>query len=200
MRLNDKVAVITGAAGGQGQAAARLFAEEGARLVVTDIDEDGAEKTAEEVAAQDEDSVVTLLHGAVEDANTAICQANQQNKTDMGSTTTGFMIVGDLAYIFNVGDSRTYMQRDGKLYQLTNDHSLVGQLVGSGDGRGLDDQAEGTQARDPGPRNGGPHRRGGRGLLGGALRSHVRVSLPIPGQGRGGVRCAGTSWLPTAWE
>ena len=49
MRLNDKVAVITGAAGGQGQAAARLFAEEGARLVVTDIDKDGAEKTAEEI-------------------------------------------------------------------------------------------------------------------------------------------------------
>jgi NAD(P)-dependent dehydrogenase (short-subunit alcohol dehydrogenase family) len=49
VRLNDKVAVITGAAGGQGQAAARLFAEEGARLIVTDIDGEGAEKTAEQV-------------------------------------------------------------------------------------------------------------------------------------------------------
>jgi NAD(P)-dependent dehydrogenase (short-subunit alcohol dehydrogenase family) len=49
MRLNDKVAVITGAAGGQGQAAARLFAEEGARLVVSDIDKEGAEKTAQEI-------------------------------------------------------------------------------------------------------------------------------------------------------
>jgi meso-butanediol dehydrogenase / (S,S)-butanediol dehydrogenase / diacetyl reductase len=49
MRLDGKVAVITGAAGGQGQAAARLFAEEGARLVVTDIDGEGAEKTAEEI-------------------------------------------------------------------------------------------------------------------------------------------------------
>jgi NAD(P)-dependent dehydrogenase (short-subunit alcohol dehydrogenase family) len=49
MRLSDKVAVITGAAGGQGQAAARLFAEEGARLVVSDIDKEGAEKTAQEI-------------------------------------------------------------------------------------------------------------------------------------------------------
>ena len=49
MRLNDKVAVITGAAGGQGQAAARLFAEEGARLIVTDINKEGAEKTAEQI-------------------------------------------------------------------------------------------------------------------------------------------------------
>jgi serine/threonine protein phosphatase PrpC len=90
------------------------------------------EKAGGEVAEQTEDVLVELLHGAVEDANTAICQKNQQAGTDMGSTITGFMIVGDLAYIFNVGDSRTYMQRDGKLYQLTNDHSLVGQLVAGG--------------------------------------------------------------------
>ena len=69
---------------------------------------------------------------AIEDANTAICQVNQRDKTDMGCTLTGFMIVGDRAYIFNVGDSRTYMLRDGKIYQLTNDHSLVGQLVAGG--------------------------------------------------------------------
>jgi serine/threonine protein phosphatase PrpC len=50
----------------------------------------------------------------------------------MGSTLTGFMMVGDHAYVVNVGDSRTYMLRDGKLYQLTNDHSLVGQLVAGG--------------------------------------------------------------------
>ncbi|GHO94188.1 hypothetical protein KSF_042360 [Reticulibacter mediterranei] len=90
------------------------------------------EKAGGNVPEQTEDTLVELLHGAVEDANTAICQKNQQAGTDMGSTITGFMIVGDLAYIFNVGDSRTYMQRDGKLYQLTNDHSLVGQLVAGG--------------------------------------------------------------------
>lgn len=91
-----------------------------------------AEKAATEATLLDEDHLVEMLHGSVEDANTAICQVNQQKGTDMGSTITGFMIAGDLAYIFNVGDSRTYMQRDGKLYQLTNDHSLVGQLVAGG--------------------------------------------------------------------
>jgi serine/threonine protein phosphatase PrpC len=42
------------------------------------------------------------------------------------------MIEGDYAYILNVGDSRTYMVRGGQIYQLTNDHSLVGQLVAGG--------------------------------------------------------------------
>lgn len=39
MRLADKVAVITGSASGMGQAAAELFAAEGARVVVTDVNE-----------------------------------------------------------------------------------------------------------------------------------------------------------------
>jgi len=38
MRLNDKVAVVTGAGSGIGQATAELLAEEGARVVVADID------------------------------------------------------------------------------------------------------------------------------------------------------------------
>ncbi|HZU69474.1 MAG TPA: protein phosphatase 2C domain-containing protein [Ktedonobacteraceae bacterium] len=91
-----------------------------------------AEKNGETVKPFDEDTLVSLFHDAIQDANAALCQQNQQDKTDMGSTITGFMIVGDHAYIINVGDSRTYMLRGQQLYQLTTDHSLVGQLVASG--------------------------------------------------------------------
>ena len=91
-----------------------------------------SEKADETVKPADEDSLVSLLQSTIEDANAAICQVNQRDKTDMGSTITGFMVVGDYAYILNVGDSRTYMVRGQQIYQLTNDHSLVGQLVASG--------------------------------------------------------------------
>jgi serine/threonine protein phosphatase PrpC len=91
-----------------------------------------SEKTSGTLQSFDEDTLVATLHGAVEDANAALCQANQRDKSDMGSTLTGFMVVGDHAYIINVGDSRTYMLRDSTLYQLTTDHSLVGQLVAGG--------------------------------------------------------------------
>jgi serine/threonine protein phosphatase PrpC len=86
-------------------------------------------KTAEPL---DEDDLVGLLRNTIEEANLALCQKNQQDKTDMGSTLTGYMIAGEHAYIVNVGDSRTYMVRGGQIYQLTTDHSLVGQLVAGG--------------------------------------------------------------------
>jgi 3alpha(or 20beta)-hydroxysteroid dehydrogenase len=48
-RLDGKVAVITGSAGGIGAAAARRLAQEGALLTLTDADEQGAERLADEL-------------------------------------------------------------------------------------------------------------------------------------------------------
>ncbi|RUM99076.1 glucose 1-dehydrogenase [Pseudaminobacter arsenicus] len=48
-RLRDKVAIITGAASGFGEGMARRFAEEGARVVVADLNAKGAERVASEI-------------------------------------------------------------------------------------------------------------------------------------------------------
>jgi len=48
MRFNDKVVVITGGAGGVGQSLVRLFAREGARLMIADMNESGCRDAAEE--------------------------------------------------------------------------------------------------------------------------------------------------------
>jgi NAD(P)-dependent dehydrogenase (short-subunit alcohol dehydrogenase family) len=49
-RLDGKVCVITGAGSGIGQASARLFAGEGARVVVADVDLQAAQATVEDIA------------------------------------------------------------------------------------------------------------------------------------------------------
>jgi NAD(P)-dependent dehydrogenase (short-subunit alcohol dehydrogenase family) len=54
-RFADKVAIITGAAGGIGRAAARRFASEGARVVLVDMDRAGLDDVAREIAAKDGD-------------------------------------------------------------------------------------------------------------------------------------------------
>ena len=48
-RLDDKVCVITSAGGGMGADAAHLFTEEGAKVVVADVDGDAAAKVAGDV-------------------------------------------------------------------------------------------------------------------------------------------------------
>jgi NAD(P)-dependent dehydrogenase (short-subunit alcohol dehydrogenase family) len=49
MRLQDKVAIVTGAASGMGAATARLFAAEGAKVVLADITEDAGAAMAAEI-------------------------------------------------------------------------------------------------------------------------------------------------------
>jgi len=49
MRLKDKVAIITGAGAGIGQATALLFAKEGAKVVVADVDPQAGKETVEQI-------------------------------------------------------------------------------------------------------------------------------------------------------
>ncbi|MCX2949084.1 glucose 1-dehydrogenase [Lentzea sp. NEAU-D7] len=52
MRLDGKIALITGAARGQGAAAARRFAAEGARVMITDVLDDQGKELAAELGAE----------------------------------------------------------------------------------------------------------------------------------------------------
>ncbi|PYO59177.1 MAG: short-chain dehydrogenase [Candidatus Rokuibacteriota bacterium] len=66
-RLQSKVALITGAGMGMGREAALLFAEEGARVVVCDIDRVAAEETVSLVKRAGGDAAAAIGDVAVED-------------------------------------------------------------------------------------------------------------------------------------
>jgi protein phosphatase len=75
------------------------------------------------------------LELAIEEANKVIYNYAQENPIDagnLGCTVTCAIIYGNVAITANVGDSRTYLFRGGKLHQITDDHSYVGQLVREG--------------------------------------------------------------------
>ena len=68
-RLADKVCVVTGAASGQGRVAAEVFAREGARLVLSDVDREGLEEIASVVRQAGGDPVLHAADLTQEDAN-----------------------------------------------------------------------------------------------------------------------------------
>ena len=76
MQLNDKIALVTGAAAGIGQATARLFAERGARVVATDVDAGGLAETG----AAFPDRIETLVADATSAADAARAVALAQER------------------------------------------------------------------------------------------------------------------------
>jgi PPM family protein phosphatase len=91
-------------------------------------------------ATQRLDESVALEHyadqvrDAVEASNDALIAygRDHSDSREMGSTVTAALVVSGRAFIANVGDSRTYLFRDGKLSRITRDHSLVERLVEAG--------------------------------------------------------------------
>jgi protein phosphatase len=70
------------------------------------------------------------LKQAVQNANIGVYQmAQRMGAVRMGTTLSAANIVGNELHIAHVGDSRIYLVRDGKATSLTNDHTMVGELV-----------------------------------------------------------------------
>ena len=59
-------------------------------------------------------------------------QAEDEKLSGMGTTLSVMWMSEHFAYLGHVGDSRIYRFREGKLEQMTDDHSLVGELVRAG--------------------------------------------------------------------
>jgi protein phosphatase len=86
-----------------------------------------AEDASAEQAQQD-------LAEAVRDANRQIHQSATEDPehAGMGTTVTAAVAVGDTLCFAHVGDSRAYLFRDGKLEQITEDHTPVQRAVRAG--------------------------------------------------------------------
>lgn len=75
-----------------------------------------------------------LLVRCVEAGNTAVFDAAQRDArlAGMGTTCTGLLVRGGVAWCAHVGDSRCYMVRNGEIFLMTEDHSAVMELVRRG--------------------------------------------------------------------
>ncbi|MBE3589825.1 MAG: Stp1/IreP family PP2C-type Ser/Thr phosphatase [Firmicutes bacterium] len=74
------------------------------------------------------------LRAAVERAHERILQLGKSRGElyGMGTTLTAALVIRLEAWIAHVGDSRAYLVRGGEILQLTEDHSIVGELIRNG--------------------------------------------------------------------
>jgi len=78
-------------------------------------------------------ALLGLIEHAVQQANSLVNSEGASRGSNMGTTLCLALLIGDTAYVANVGDSRVYWAVDGALTQVSHDHSLVASLVSAGE-------------------------------------------------------------------
>ena len=83
------------------------------------------------VAESDVSRPKKILERAIHEASDAIADhaASSEEKKGMGSTCACVLVIGDKLYTATVGDSRIYLVREGRIQQLTTDHTWVQEAI-----------------------------------------------------------------------
>lgn len=88
----------------------------------------------EELSDHERKKVKKLLEFAVKRANSRVHKSANRDaeRQGMGTTCSALLIYGDRGFVGHVGDSRIYRVRDAEATQLTDDHSLLNELIEAG--------------------------------------------------------------------
>ncbi|MCI9598528.1 MAG: Stp1/IreP family PP2C-type Ser/Thr phosphatase [Firmicutes bacterium] len=102
------------------------------RTAVRGIAEYVAANPIEECA--DEEAIYNYFSQCLEQVNDEIYQMGRKHKENKGMATTAVIacVKDDTAYIINIGDSRAYLYRGGRIMQITVDHTYVNELLKTG--------------------------------------------------------------------
>lgn len=78
--------------------------------------------------------VLQIFEAAVQRACQQVHQigVEDESKRGMGTTLVALLVLGGRGFIAHVGDSRIYLHRNGSVHQLTEDHSLINELLKRG--------------------------------------------------------------------
>jgi len=125
--------VADGMGGHAGGGTASRLAVETIREQIQQARQEGPERFGTPGGIEDS-QVPDLLREAVEAACTRIFETAQGDPelAGMGTTVTAALVDGRTAFVAHVGDSRCYLLRDARIYQVSEDHSLVNEQLKAG--------------------------------------------------------------------
>lgn len=115
-----------------GEVASQIAVHEVSRVVRENADVIERYANGKDQGARQE--ILAVMEHAVQTACASIYHRGQAEpeKRGMGTTTSALLIAGDRGFIAHVGDSRIYLLRQNQVHQLTEDHSLINELVRRG--------------------------------------------------------------------
>ena len=128
----DEQGVVLAVSDGMGGA---LAGEVASKMAVETVGEAMLEEDPDKTVSPESfgDTLVGRLYDSIVYANHKIHQKGREPEFQgMGATFTGVGITNGAVDLVQIGDSRTYLIRNAKIYQVTKDQSLVQQLIDSG--------------------------------------------------------------------
>jgi PPM family protein phosphatase len=76
--------------------------------------------------------VLNLLEDAVREAGQAVRDAAGGGEEEAGTTLTALLLTGSRLALVHIGDSRAYLLRDGNLFRISHDHTVVQSMIDEG--------------------------------------------------------------------
>ncbi len=109
-----------------GEVASRIVSEVLPKSLATELA--GLENPSDQIFIDKLDAAVVALSAAVRQAS-----EGKPSLKGMGATLALVIVRGEKAILANVGDSRAYLMRNGRIEQVTKDHSVVQFLIDAGE-------------------------------------------------------------------
>jgi serine/threonine protein phosphatase PrpC/CRP-like cAMP-binding protein len=132
--VDKKLCLFVVADGMGGHAAGEVASALAVRIIHEELRKE--RETIEAAGAQSRGgkTILTLLELSVQRACAKIHEEARADpsKRGMGTTLSALLFAGSHGYIAHVGDSRIYLLRDGRIQQVTEDHTVFNELVKRG--------------------------------------------------------------------
>ena len=132
--VDRKLGLFIVADGMGGHAAGEVASALAVRIIHEELRKEEETIEAAGAASRGSRTILNLLEHAVQRACARIHEEARVDaaKRGMGTTLSALMIVGAYGFIAHVGDSRIYLLRDGRIQQVTEDHTVFNELIKRG--------------------------------------------------------------------
>ncbi|MFO0756306.1 MAG: Stp1/IreP family PP2C-type Ser/Thr phosphatase [Byssovorax sp.] len=132
--VDKKLSLFIVADGMGGHAAGEVASALAVRIIHEELKKDRPLIDAEAAKPRASKQILPLLEQAVQRACSRIHEEAKIDvaKRGMGTTLSALLIAGSNGFIAHVGDSRIYLMRDGRIQQVTEDHTVYNELVKRG--------------------------------------------------------------------